>query len=218
MDDEKLALFALRVWQYKQGEVVSLMIHLGDRLGLYRAMAGSGAVSAGELGERTGLHERWLREWLRGQAAAGLLETSDGDVFELSEEAGEVLADDQTSLWFAAGAFLGGVAPPDVVDRLADAFRTGQGLSYDDLGPAAAHGVERMLAPWTRLALVPRILPALDGVVEKLAAGARAVDVGCGSGLALVAMASAYRSSRFEGFDPSTHAIERARSNAMTPG
>ena len=84
----------------------------------------------------------------------------------MGPEAAEVLADEEGSLWFAAGAFQGGVAPPDVVDRLADAFRTGRGLSYDDLGPSAAHGVERMLAPWTRLALVPRILPALDGVVR----------------------------------------------------
>lgn len=218
MDEEKLALFALRVWEYKQGEVVSLMIHLGDRLGLYKALAGAGPVTADDLAARSGLNERWLREWLRGQAAAGLLDSPDGTTFEMSEESAEVLAQDETSLWFAAGAFLGGVAPPDVVDRLADAFRTGQGLSYDDLGPSAAHGVERMLAPWTRLALVPRILPALSGVVEKLETGARVVDVGCGSGLALVAMASAYPRSQFEGFDPSVHAIERARSNVGDAG
>jgi 2-polyprenyl-3-methyl-5-hydroxy-6-metoxy-1,4-benzoquinol methylase len=187
------------------------MIHLGDRLGLYRAMAGQGPMSAAGLAHRTGLHERWLLEWLRSQAAAGLVETTDGEIFRLGPEAAAVLADETGSLWFAAGAFQGGVAPPDVVDRLADAFRTGQGLSYDDLGPSAAHGVERMLAPWTRLALVPRILPALDGVVERLEAGARVADVGCGSGLALLAMAAAFPAARFEGFDPSHHAIARAR-------
>ena len=185
-DPDRLASLALQVWGYKQGEVVSLMIHLGDRLGLYRAMAGQGPITAASLAARTGLHERWLLEWLRGQAAAGLLDTADGEVFELSPEAAEVLADEEGSLWFAAGAFQGGMAPPDVVDRLADAFRTGRGLTYDDLGPSAAHGVERMLAPWTRLALVPRILPALDGVWARLTNGGRVADVGCGSGVALL--------------------------------
>ena len=92
------------------------------------------------------------------QAAAGLIDTADGETFELSSEAAEVLADEEGSLWFTAGAFQGGVAAPEVVDRLADSSepRPGGGLTYDDLGPSAAHGVERMLAPWTRLALVPR--------------------------------------------------------------
>ena len=210
-DPDRLAALALQVWRFKQGEVVSLMIHLGDRLGLYRAMAGQGPVTAGALAATTGLHERWLLEWLRSQAAAGLIETADGEVFELSGEAAEVLANEEGSLWFAAGAFQGGVAAPGVVDRLADAFRTGRGLTYDDLGPSAAHGVERMLAPWTRLALVPRILPALAGLPARLADGIRVADVGCGSGVALLTMAAVFPNSSFEGFDPSRHAIDRAR-------
>lgn len=209
--EDEIRLFAFRVWNYKQGEVVSLMIHLGDRLGLYRALAGAGPVSAGDLAQRTGLAERWVLEWLRGQAAAGLVSSPDGRTFVLPPEAEPVLADESGSLWFAAGAFQGGVAAPDVVDRLADAFRTGVGLSYDDLGPSAAHQVERMLGPWTRQALVPVILPALPGVVDRLRAGARVADVGCGSGVAVLAMAEAFPASTFEGFDPSGHAIRRAR-------
>jgi 2-polyprenyl-3-methyl-5-hydroxy-6-metoxy-1,4-benzoquinol methylase len=213
IDQDRLAEFALKVWGYKQGEVVALMIHLGDRLGIYRAMAGQPPMDAPQLADRTGLHERWLLEWLRSQAAAGLLESDDGVEFQLTREGAEVLADESGSLWFAAGAFLGSVAAPDVVERLSDAFRTGRGLSYDDLGPSAAHGVERMLAPWTRLALVPRILPALEDVVVKLEQGARVADVGCGSGVALMAMAAAYPKSAFVGYDPSRHAIARAESN-----
>jgi 2-polyprenyl-3-methyl-5-hydroxy-6-metoxy-1,4-benzoquinol methylase len=209
-DEMQSALFALQVWKYKEGEVVSLMIHLGDRLGLYKAMAGQGPMTAPELAAATGLHERWLLEWLRSQAAASLIETPDGDRFELKPEAADVLVEDVGSLWFAAGAFQGGVASPDVVDRLADAFRTGIGLSYDDLGPSAAHTVERMLGPWSRLALVPVVLPALDGVVARLSRGARVADVGCGSGVALLTMAEAFPNSRFEGYDPSEHAIHRA--------
>jgi 2-polyprenyl-3-methyl-5-hydroxy-6-metoxy-1,4-benzoquinol methylase len=209
--EDQVRLYAFKVWSYKQGEVVSLMVHLGDRLGLYQALAEAGPVTAGELAKRTGLHERWLLEWLRGQAAAGLLDSSDGQTFVLPEEARPVLAESDSSVWFAAGAFQGGVVPSDVVDRLAESFRTGVGLTYDDLGSRAAHGVERMLGPWTRHALVPTILPALDGVVERLQAGARVADVGCGAGVALLAMAAAFPKSQFDGFDPSHHAIARAQ-------
>ncbi|MEZ5145293.1 MAG: class I SAM-dependent methyltransferase [Acidimicrobiales bacterium] len=211
LDPDKVALTAFQVWSYKQGELVSLMIHLGDRLGLYRAMDGAGPLTTAELADRTGLQERWLLEWLRSQGAAGLLATGDGETFTLAPEAAAVLADEEGSLWFAAGAFQGGAAAPDVVDALADAFRTGVGLTYDQLGPSAAHQVERMLAPWSRLALVPQLLPLLDGVVDKLAAGARVADVGCGAGVALLAMAEAFPASTFEGFDISQHAIHRAR-------
>ncbi len=89
-DPDAVGLFALRVWQYKQGELVSLMIHLGDRLGLYRAMDGAGPVTPEDLAGLTGLHERWVREWLRSQAAAGLLVTDDqAEYFELSPEGAE---------------------------------------------------------------------------------------------------------------------------------
>jgi len=215
---DRLSAFALRVWGYKQGEVVSLMIHLGDRLGLYRAMAGQGPMTAAGIAAATGLQERWVLEWLRGQAAAGLIGTEDGEAFQMSPEAVAVLADDRGSLRFAAGAFAGGAAPPEVVARLADAFRSGIGLTYDDLGPAAAQTVERMTEPWTRLALVPLILPALDGVVDRLHAGALVADVGCGSGVAVCAIAAAFPGSRFEGLDPSQHAIDRARRKAAASG
>ena len=206
-DRDRLAAFALKVWGYKQGEVVSLMVHLGDRLGLYRAMAGRGPMTAADLAGATALHERWLLEWLRSQAAAGLVDTADGSTFELSPQGAEVLADNAGSVWFAAGAFNGGVAPPDVVDRLAESFGTGIGLTYDDLGPSGAHAVERMLEPWTRLALVPVILPALDDVVERLERGGHVADVGCGAGLAVLTMAAAFPDSRFVGYDPSRQAI-----------
>jgi hypothetical protein len=149
---------------YKQGEVVSLMIHLGDRLGIYRALDRAGPVIAEALAARTGLHPRWLLEWLRGQAAAGLLDTADGLVFELTPEAAVLLADEEGSVWFAAGDFQGAATTEQAVDRLAESFRTGDGLSFDDFGPAAAVKVERMLGPWSRLALVRTILPVLDGV------------------------------------------------------
>ena len=210
IDPDELKRYSFAVWSFKQGEMVSLMIHIGDRLGLYKTMRGAGPLSAAELAERTGLQERWLFEWLRGQAAARLLDYHDEDRFELSPVGAAVLADEEGSLSFAAGAF-SGQTPPETVDKIVDAFRTGLGLTYEELGPNAAHRTERMLGPWTRQELVPNILPALDGVVAKLEAGAVAADVGCGGGVALITMAEAFPNSEFHGYDPSQIAIDRCQ-------
>ena len=217
LDRDALKEFSLNVWGYKQGEMVSLMIHIGDRLGLYQALNGAGPVTAAELAERTGLHERWLLEWLRNQAAARLLDHDEDKRFELTPVGAAVLADEENSLAYATGAFSASTSP-ETIDKLVDAFRTGIGLSYQELGPNAAHRTERMLGPWTRLAFVPKIIPALDGVADQLKDGAVGADIGCGSGLAVLAMAEAFPNSEFHGFDPSAHAIERAQAKAADRG
>ncbi len=217
IDPDELKRYSFSVWSFKQGEMVSLMIHIGDRLGLYKALNGAGPVTAAELAGQTGLQERWLFEWLRGQAAARLLDYHDPDRFELSEVGAAVLADEEHSLSFAAGAFAG-QTPPETVDKIINAFRTGIGLTYEELGPNAAHRTERMLGPWTKQELVPRILPALEGVVDKLEAGAVAADVGCGGGVALMTMAQAFPNSEFHGYDPSQIAIDRCRDKAADMG
>jgi SAM-dependent methyltransferase len=209
--------FAFRVWSYRQGEVVSLLVHLGHRLGLYRALDGTGPLTADELAERTGYHPRFLLEWLRAQAAAGLLDSADGEHFELSAAGAEVLVEDHQSLRFAAGAF-GPPLEPSVVDDLATAFRTGLGLPYDRFGLAGVHRTEGMLGPWARRALLEQILPLVDGVVAKLEAGATVADVGCGSALALRTLAAAFPRSRFEGFELSSVAAGRARSLVAEAG
>ena len=216
-EEEQLKRYSFSVWSYKQGEMVSLMIHIGDRLGLYKALNGAGPVSASELAEKTSLKERWLLEWLRGQAAARLLDYHDPDRFELTSIGAAVLADEESSLAFAAGAFAG-QTPPATVDKIVEAFSTGVGLSYEELGPNAAHRTERMLGPWTRQELVPKIIPALDGVVAKLEAGAVAADIGCGGGVALMAMAQAFPASEFHGYDPSAHAIKRCEEKVAELG
>jgi SAM-dependent methyltransferase len=207
---DEVRQFALRVWSYKQGEMVALLIHLGDRLGLYRDLAGAGPLEAAEVARRAGLHERWVTEWLRANGAAGLVAWGEDDRFELSEAGAAVLAQEDASLFFAAGAF-GAPSGPELVDDLVEAFRSGLGFAYDRQGPAGAHRTERMLGPWTRLALVPRIVPALEGVEAALEAGGTVADLGCGAGLALVALAQRFPKATLHGYDISRHAIERAQ-------
>jgi len=216
-DPEDVARFAFRVWSYKQGEMVSLLVHLGDRLGLYRALDGAGPVSAEQLAASAGLDPRWVREWLRGNAAAELLVSDDGEQFELTAAGAEVLAREEESLRFAAGAF-GPPADASVADDLAEAFRTGLGHPYDRHGVAGVHRTERMTAPWARLALVPTIVPALDGVAERLEDGVLVADVGCGAGVALTALAGAYPRSTFHGYELSRHAVDRARARVAELG
>lgn len=216
-DAEEVARFAFLVWSYKQGEMVSLLVHLGDRLGLYRAMDGVGVVTPEDLAARTDLHPRWVREWLRGNAAANLLDSPDGEVFRLTAVAAEVLAHEDTSLRFAAGAF-GPPLDPAYVDAIASAFRTGMGLPYDAQGASGVHRTERMLGPWARVALVPTIVPAFAGVEERLRQGTRVADVGCGAGVALTALAEAYPESTFHGYELSFLAVERARERVAEAG
>jgi 2-polyprenyl-3-methyl-5-hydroxy-6-metoxy-1,4-benzoquinol methylase len=222
---DQIKMFGFRVWTYRMGEQVSLMIHLGDRLGIYRAMAGQGPISSIELARRLSFDERLLREWLYGQAAAGLIDrVSSGSSdepetarFELTPVQRAVLADEDESIAFAAGAFSGG-ASPEVIDRIAESFTTGVGITYEDQGPAAAAALGRMTGPWSRHALVSTILPALDGVVERLEAGIDVLDIGCGTGFTLCLLAEAFPASRCVGYDSSESAVRLARERAAHMG
>ena len=124
LDIDLVRRYALTTWTIKQGEMVSLMVHLGHRLGLYEAMDGAGPLTAGELASFTGCHERWLLEWLRCHGAAGLLATEDGDVFTLEAEAAAVLARRGEPTY--AAAVFANLRPREVVDGLADAFQIGR--------------------------------------------------------------------------------------------
>ena len=218
LDPDRLKQFAKHVFGALEGAMTSAMIHLGDSLGLYRALADAGrSVSSAELAERTGLHERWLREWLHAQGAAGVLEYDGEGRFALSPEGCAVLANEDHP-GFGCGMFSCLPQTIAVVDKLPEAFRTGIGLDYDAFGEQGARGVERGFAPWYRALLVPMALPRVEGVVAALTAGARVADVGCGAGVALVEMAKAFPKASFHGYDISKYALERGEENRREAG
>lgn len=220
-DPDKLKQFSFLLFSKLEGAVTSGMVHLGDKLGLYQVLAETDApVSSTELAQKSGLNERWIREWLHNQGAAKLLVHHDdgGDGrFSLSPEGNAVLADPNSP---TNGIGMFGRLPDTMrmLEQLPDSFRTGLGHDYDSHGPTGAAGIERSFGPWYQNFLLPVGLPALDGVVDKLEAGAVAADVGCGAGMALLMMADRFPNSRFHGYDISQHAIERGRMKQATRG
>jgi 2-polyprenyl-3-methyl-5-hydroxy-6-metoxy-1,4-benzoquinol methylase len=217
IDMEKAQKVAEQVFGLLGGAYVSAMVYMGDRMGLYQAMSGQGRLTSEELARKTGLHERWLREWLQGQAAAGLIDYAGEGKFVLSAEAALVLSNENSPL-FLAGGFCSLPQQMAVLDKLPESFKSGVGLTYDQLGPEVNRGVERLLAPWFRTQLVPIALPKLDGVASKLERGANVADVGCGSGIALIEMAKAYPRSSFHGYDIAKIPLARAVENAAQAG
>lgn len=213
MARDPLAAFSFRLFSNLQGAVTTAMVHVGDRLGLYRALAGAGEpLSSTELATRTGLDERWVREWLFNQAAAGLIEVDgNGDArrFHLGPEATAVLADEQHPA-FGMGMFSRAPSLFGTIEDTIDSFRTGVGHDYDHHGRDGAVGIERSFEPWNRAHLVSEVFPLVDGLIDRLAAGTDVADIGCGAGGAVLLMAEAFPSSTFRGYDISQHALERA--------
>ncbi len=216
-DPEKLKGYLKNVFGSLGGAMTSALICLGDRLGLYKALAKLGAASSSELARETGLHERWVREWMYQQGASGILDFVGDGRFALSAEGNAVLVDENHPA-FGAGFFLHLPQTMAVVEKLPDAFRTGVGLPYDAFGPEGAQGIERSFAPWFRALLVPFALPKLPGVVDRLKSGGRVADVGCGAGVALLEMAKAFPKAELHGYDISKHALARAEENKKEAG
>jgi 2-polyprenyl-3-methyl-5-hydroxy-6-metoxy-1,4-benzoquinol methylase len=218
MDADKLKLFSFQVFSKLEGAVTSGMIHLGDALGLYVALKEAGApLRSVELAERTGLHERWVREWAYNQASAGIIDCDEDERFSLSEEAAAVLATPDHPA-FGMGMFHRFPQTMESLRAMPESFRTGLGHDYDSHGPEGAIGIERSFEPWNRSFLVPTVLPALDGVTARLEAGVAVADVGCGAGGALLLMAARYPNSTFHGYDISAYALARAEQKKAEAG
>ncbi|MGE5211803.1 MAG: class I SAM-dependent methyltransferase [Acidobacteriota bacterium] len=220
-DPDRLKFFSFSVFTQLSGAVTAGMIHLGDKLGLYSALAAAdGPITTGELADRAGLDERWVREWAYNQAAAKLIAAdteSSEERFWLTPEATAVLASPDHPA-FGMGMFHRFPQTMAALEAMPDSFRTGIGHDYDSHGPEGAVGIERSFEPWNRHHLIPTVLPALDGLVERLEAGISVADIGCGAGGAVLLMADAFPNSRFVGYDISRHALERAEHRRREEG
>ena len=218
IDPEKLKLYSLLLFTKLEGAVTAGMVHLGDQLGLYAAMSAAGApLSSVDLAERASVHERWVREWAYNQAAAKLIEVDDQQRFSLTPEARAVLAAPDHPA-FGMGIFHRLPELMDSLERVRESFVTGVGHDYDSHGPDAVVGIERTFEPWNNTFLLPSVLPALDGVVERLGSGALVIDVGCGAGSAVLLMARAFPRSTFVGYDISRYALDRAMEKQAAAG
>lgn len=194
------------------------MVIIGDKLGLYKAMAALGPVTPAELARRTETAERYVREWLDNQAAGGYV-AYDPDTrrYTLPPEQAFCLAD-ETSPTFLPGGFEVAAASLKSEPRLADNFRTGAGMSWGEHDAGLFRGTERFFRPNYAGNLVTSWVPALEGVEEKLRRGARVADVGCGLGASTVLLAQAFPRSTFMGFDYHEPSVEQARKRARSAG
>jgi SAM-dependent methyltransferase len=193
------------------------MVVIGEKLGLYKALAGN-PMSSAQLADKTKTDERYLREWLASQAAGGYI-TYDEKTgkFSLSEEQAFALAD-ESSPAYLPGAFELALGSLAAVPRITESFRTGAGMGWHEHADGVFHGCEKFFRPGYAANLVSSWIPALNGVQEKLQAGARVADVGCGKGASTLLMARAFPNSRFFGFDYHDKSIEAARESAKRNG
>ncbi|MEO6317612.1 MAG: methyltransferase domain-containing protein [Acidimicrobiales bacterium] len=218
VDAEKVGLFSFLVFSKLEGAVTSGMVHLGDQLGLYRALAAADdGLSTTELAEGLGLDERWVREWAYNQGAAQIVQIDEAERLSLSPEAVAVLADGEHPA-FGMGSFHHLPQTMATLEHLPESFRTGLGLDYDAHGPACAEGIARGFEPWMRANLLSTVLPALDGVDDKLRDGATVLDVGCGAGGVVLVLAQAFPASQVVGYDISHFALDRARERQAEAG
>jgi 2-polyprenyl-3-methyl-5-hydroxy-6-metoxy-1,4-benzoquinol methylase len=194
------------------------MVIIGDKLGLYKAMAGGEPVTPAELAERTGCKERYIREWLCQQAASGYVAYDpETRTFHLEPEQAMALAD-ELSPAFIPGAFQLLSSMIHDEPRITERFRSGDGLGWHEHHHDLFEGTERFFRPGYLANLVDSWLPSLDGVVEKLTAGARVADIGCGHGASTILMASAFPRSEFVGSDYHERSVESARLAAERAG
>jgi 2-polyprenyl-3-methyl-5-hydroxy-6-metoxy-1,4-benzoquinol methylase len=216
VDGDKLMQFVFRAVDEVGATLNAALVVMGDKLGLYRALAGTGGLTPAELAERTGTAERYVREWLNAQAAGGFVAYEDGR-YALPPEQTVALTDPDSPAYLP-GFFQ--IALGSVIDspRIADAARTGAGVGWHEHVHDVHEGCERFFRPGYNAHLIAEWLPALDGVVEKLEHGARVADVGCGHGASTVLMAQAFPRSAFVGADYHDGSIETARRRATDAG
>ena len=218
IDQSKLQTFLTRAVGDLSAGYGGVMVSLGSKLGLYKAMAGRGPMSSEEIAASAGCAERYVREWLNAQAAGGYVEYHDGsDTYELSPEQAMVLADEESPVYIPSAWNVPASMWFDE-DKAVEAFRSGGGIPWGAHDGRLACGVAAFYRNAYRGSLISEWLPALDGVVERLDAGIAVADVGCGHGHSTILMAQAFPRSRFHGFDPHVESVNAAKRHATEAG
>jgi SAM-dependent methyltransferase len=218
VDGKRLERFVLRAVEEVGATLNVAQVVMGDKLGLYRALAGTGGLTSVELARRTGLSERYVREWLNAQAAGGYVQYAPAEgTYALPPEQAVALTDDQSPAYLP-GFFE--LALGTVIDspQIVELARTGDGLAWHEHNQYVFDGCERFFRPGYNANLVSSWLPALEGVVEKLEVGARVADLGCGHGASTILMAQAFPRSTFVGSDYHKRSIQIARRRAREAG
>ncbi|HEY1456621.1 MAG TPA: class I SAM-dependent methyltransferase [Candidatus Dormibacteraeota bacterium] len=218
VDNDKLMAFLGQVIGELGATVNAGLIVVGDRLGLYRAMAENGPITPAELAEKTSTSERYVREWLNAQAAGGFVQYDPATQrYTLPAEQAMALADENSPA-FVCGAFELATATLKATPHIEEIFRSGAGYGWHEHDPGVPTGCERFFRPGYNANLVSSWLPALDGVEEKLRVGASVADVGCGLGASSRLIAQAYPRSKVTGYDYHQGSIELARHKAKEAG
>ena len=218
VDEAKLQAFMGKMIGDLGVAMGAALVIVGDKLGLYKAVAAAGSINSIELSERTGTSERYVREWLAAQAAAGYLQyDTAAQRYSMTPEQEMVFAT-EGSPTFMPGAFeiVGSVFRDE--PKITEAFRTGRGVGWHEHDAALFSGTERFFRPGYAAHLVGEWIPALEGVREKLERGMMVADVGCGHGASTILMARAFPNSTFVGFDYHQPSVDRATEVARQAG
>jgi hypothetical protein len=217
LDLDKLNVFIGQFVSDLGASVHAGMVVIGEKLCLYKTLA-SRPMNSTELAKETKTDERYVREWLASQAAGGYItyDEKTGN-FSLSKEQAFTLANENSPAYLP-GAFEMALGSLAAVPRIADSFRSGRGMGWDEHVDGVFHGCEKFFRPGYIANLVSSWIPALDGVQAKLEAGARVADIGCGKGVSTLLLAKAYPNSKFFGFDYHDKSIEAARESAKRDG
>jgi SAM-dependent methyltransferase len=218
IDEAKLEAFMGQAVTDMGAIISAPLMLIGEKLGLYKAMAHAGPLSSEEVAKRSGAAERYVREWLRNQAAGGYVTyDEETDRYTLPDEQALALADED-SPFYILGLYDSIASIYADEDQIVEAFRSGKGMGWHEHDHRLFRGTERFFRPGYRGNLVPEWIPALDGVQDKLERGAKVADVGCGHGASTIIMAEAFPNSEFFGFDYHAASIERAREAASEAG
>ena len=218
IDEAKLEAFMGQAVTDMGAVISAPLFVIGEKLGLYKAMAHAGPLTSQEVAERSGAAERYVREWLRNQAAGGYVTyDAETDRYTLPDEHALALADED-SPFYILGVYDSIASLYADEDRILESFRTGEGMGWHEHDHRLFRGTERFFRPGYRAHLVAEWIPALEGVQEKLEQGAKVADVGCGHGASTIILAQAFPNSEFHGFDYHEASIERAREAAEEAG